>query len=82
MKTLHLETGPYETDLWCLYCGTQTINADKPDSINECSHLVHYGMDDSEDDSHFTSREGDLCIEYVEDAPASRLHRFVYRCGG
>jgi hypothetical protein len=78
MQRVQLNREPY-TDLFCLVCGTQW-SAEGRDEIEECEHLVHYGMDeDPSDCEDLALQESDICFEIFEAAPADRTHYFVLR---
>ena len=85
---VQLAGGPYDSDLFCPYCGTQILSVEDIDNVGECPHLIYSAMDDDpepddEDEGGDTEKPtfhaNDLCFVYFEQAPASRDHFFVFR---
>lgn len=81
MVRVQLSGGPYDSLLFCPYCGTQILEPEGEDIENWCPHLIHAGIEDLEEaEEEFLSN--DLCFVFFEGAPASREHYFVFREAG
>jgi hypothetical protein len=75
MVKVRLSADPYDTELFCPFCGEQILGPGG-DGMGSCEHLLHasIGLDG---DVEFEPT--DLCFVYFEPAPASREHCFVFR---
>ncbi len=75
MVRVRLSAGPYDSELFCPFCGEQILEPDG-EGVGECPHLLYasVGMDT---DVEF--RPSDLCFVYFEPAPACQEHYFVFR---
>lgn len=82
MVRVQLDSDPYESALFCPYCGAKILEPGRFD-MGECPHLIYADMEDPEedheDDGEHEFRPSDLCFVFFEPAPASREHYFVFR---
>jgi hypothetical protein len=77
MMRVPLSGDPYDSDLFCPFCGEQVLEAGGGD-VGQCMHLIH--ADISLDDAP-EFLPSDLCFVLFEPGPASREHYFVFREG-
>lgn len=76
--TIDLTGDPYDSELFCPYCGEQILEPDG-DGMGECPHLIHADLEEPVADPANTN---DLCFRFYEPAPACRHHYFVFREAG
>jgi hypothetical protein len=77
MQRVDLARDPLD-DLFCPFCSTQIIE-ENAESLGECSHLIHSGIEEDPEDTDESFEDMDVCFVMFEGGPASRNHYFVFR---
>lgn len=77
MIRVPLSGDPYNSDLFCPFCGEQVLEAGG-EGVEQCPHLIHADISMDDAPEFFSS---DLGFVFFEPAPACREHFFIFREG-